>query len=217
VCLQTNAGDVANPTRGGCDIVAVIAGYAGGPSYPFFHTYSDHIADKDNSPQGWVIGGTYWVRINSTVDASSPDTGEIISAKAWAGDGSAPEPAGWQVSWKDPIAVTRNGAAAIRAGWYPGAQMDFDVDYFLVTSAGLPTVTPQLPSALIPRIELGAAVNGSNVILSWPAAAPVSYNLQSSSSPAGPYGPAGGSIVVVGDKNTVTLPISGHTYFRLMQ
>jgi len=70
---------------------------------------------------------------------------------------------------------------------------------------------------LIPRIDAAIALSGTNVIVSWPAAAPVAYTLQASASVTGPWTNVLTSVVVNGDKNTVTLPNNGPQYFRLIQ
>jgi hypothetical protein len=169
----------------------VSGGYAGVTNYPFFLTCSDFIAD--NNPGGlgdvyhqpWRVGGSYWLRIRQDVDtnpATDGTPGGIISTKAWAGDGSEPEPSNWQAVWKDPSGVTRSGYVAIRAGYGAGVIMDFDVDYFLVSANGLPTITPTLPSSLLPQVQLGIAVSGDNITLSWPAGVQASYTLQSATS-----------------------------------
>lgn len=181
---------VSNPEGGNC-LRAVPGGYAGVTNYPFFLTCSDFIADNNPSGIGdvyhqpWRVGGSYWLRIRQDID-TNPITdgtpGGIISTKAWAGDGSEPEPSDWQSIWKDPGGITREGYAAIRAGFGVGVIMDFDVDYFLVAANGLPTITPTLPSSLLPQVQLGIAVSGDNTTLSWPSGIQASYILQSATS-----------------------------------
>jgi hypothetical protein len=174
----------------------------------------------------WQVGGSYWLRIQQTLDtnpATSGNPGGIVAVKAWAGDGSQPEPANWQYTWKDPLPggdSTRSGYAAIRAGFGAGVVMDFDVDYFLVSAPGLPTITPTLPAQLLPQIGLSIAIGGSNSVLSWPAGVQSSYQLQSRSTlNSGNWNNVNTAVVVNGSKNTVTVPISGGQtqFFRLIQ
>ena len=212
----------SNP-GGGNTVRAVIQGYAGlPPLYPFWLASSDFVADETagltNFP-AWTEGGSYWIRIRQDINTNAPGKGAIVSYKVWAGDGSVPEPSNWTFTYTDSQATfDRSGYCSIRAGCGVGQVLDFDVDYFQATAAGLPVVTPTLPTSLIPRIEINLAVNGGNAIASWPAAAPVKYTLQSSTSLQGPWVSVGLPVVVVGPANTVTMPLTGQTlYLRLVQ
>jgi hypothetical protein len=220
------AGVLPDPTssvsyrKGGTGIRSVGANYAGAPfNYPFFCPVSDFVADEvPTNGQAWVVGGSYWIRLRNDIDASAPDTGVICSSRAWVGDGSTPEPAYWDRVFKDPSGHTRNGFAGIRAGFGTGNYCDFDVDYIQITSPGLPTVTPKLPASLIPRITVDQTISGGNMILSWPANAPVSYTLQSSASLSGPWVNVGAPVVINGAANTVTQPLTTHfMLYRLIQ
>jgi hypothetical protein len=92
------------------------------------------------------------------------------------------------------------------------------VDYFLVSAAGLPTITPTLPTSLIPRVDLGVAMNGANAVLSWPAAVGNIYKLQAAGTLSSSWTNVTASVVVAGDRNTVTVPHSGQgLFFRLGQ
>jgi hypothetical protein len=218
VGVPANAYDTLPP--GGNDIRAVPANYGGGATYPAFVACSDFVADEfpTNHFQQWAVGGSYWLRIRQDVDTNAPGTGTIVSEKAWPGDGSVPEPATWDLVYKDGSGVDRVGYGAIRAGWGSGAVMDFDVDYFQVTEANLPVVTPTLPPSLIPLVDINVTVSGGNATVSWPAAAPGNYKLQSSASLTGGWTVVNTPVVVNGQQNTVTVPLTGHqTFFRLIQ
>jgi hypothetical protein len=235
VCVSTDP-YLSTPEGGDC-LRAVPAGYGSSTnfSYPYFLTCSDYVSDEptpnstntDAYNLSWQVGGSYWLRIQQTIDtnpATSGNPGGIVSAKAWAGDGSQPEPANWQYTYKDPLSSgdsTRSGYAGIRAGFGVGVVMDFDVDYFLVTAPGLPTITPTLPPQLVPQPQippLSIATGGGDAVLSWPAGG--AYQLQSSSSlsPVN-WSNVNTAIVVNGSQNTVTVPLTAgqDQFFRLIQ
>jgi len=225
---------LSSPEGGDC-LRTVPAGYGDATNtYPYFLSCSDYVVDepvpqytnKDVFNLAWQVGGSYWLRIQQVVDtnpATSGNPGGIVSIKAWAGDGSQPEPTNWQYSWKDPLPggdATRSGYAAIRAGFGVGVVMDFDVDYFLVAAPGLPTITPTLPAQLVPQVGLGIASGGGNAVLSWPAGVESAYQLQSRSSlSSGSWNSVNTTVVVNGSLNTVTVPIAGGQtqFFRLIQ
>jgi hypothetical protein len=226
--IQPNCLDYApnGAPAGGETYRTVNAGYAGGPSsYAFFLWASDFVADElfNTRYQSWQVGNSYWVRVREDQDPVSPGTGVIVSCKAWLGDGSVPEPANWDISRKDsysdgtPLGVDRYGFCAVRAGYNVNQVNDFDVDYVQITSSKLPSVTPALPAALIPRIGLNVAASGGNTICSWPAAAPVSYTLQSAPAPFGPWSNVGTAPVVNGPVESVTIPSTDTQFFRLIQ
>jgi len=205
---------------GGNNIRAVPGHYGSGPTFPSFVACSDFVADQypTNHIQPWVVGGSYWLRIRSDVDTNSPGTGVIVSEKVWPGDGSVPEPAAWDLVYKDGAGLDRSGFGAIRAGWGAGAVLDFDVDYFQVNAAALPSITPKLPASLTPLIDVKVVINDGNAIVSWPAAAPGNYKLQSSASLTGVWTDVNTPVVLNGAQNTVTVPVNGQqTYFRLKQ
>ncbi len=215
--VLVEADPVNTANMGGCDVVAVIPGYGGGPAYNFFHTYSDHVLDRDNvTDLQVVVGRSYWVRISSTPSTNGPNN--TIRAKAWDGNGFQAEPASWEVQWDDTTTTPRAGYAAIRAGWSGQTLglVNFDVEYILIKAPGLPSITPQLRTSLIPRYDLGVAVNGGNAILSWPSASS-GYKLQYKSSLTDPlWNDVLTSIVPIGDKNTVTVPLAAKQFFRLI-
>ncbi len=216
VCVDANPW-FSTPPGGDC-LRAVNAGYAGVTNYPFFLTCSDYIVDNNTNGEPynlqWKVGGSYWLRIRQD-DAAN---GGIISTKAWLGDGSQAEPTSWQSVWKDPCGVTRVGYAAIRAGYGTGVTMDFDVDYFLVTAAGLPTISPKLPASLAPVVDLGIALNGANATLSWPAAVGNSFKLQSTGALPSGWTNVTTSVIALDNRNTVTVTRSGQRqFFRLSQ
>ncbi len=225
---------ISVPEGGDC-VRTVPSGYASSTNnYPFMMSCSDFVADEpaisgtneDEFNLKWQVGQSYWLRISQTLDtnpATSSNPGGIISVKAWPGDGSTPEPANWQFSFKDPLPggdATRSGYAAIRAGWGAGTIMDFDVDYFLVRAPGLPTITPTLPSQLVPQVGLGIAAGGGNAVISWPAGTQSAYELESCTQlVGGAWSVVATPAVAQGQNNIVTLPLNNQSaqFFRLVE
>lgn len=113
----------------------------------------------------WQANQWYWVRLRQEPNAVSQGGANDVFAKVWPGDGSAAEPANWQLSWNytPGVGATRSGYAGVTAGCF-GAQVQFDVDYILIKADGLPPiqVTPNLsPEAVVvgtPFPPAGAAV-----------------------------------------------------------
>jgi hypothetical protein len=65
---------------------------------------------------------------------------------------------------------------------------------------------------------VGIVINGANAVLSWPAAVGNTYKLQSKGTLPSAWTNVTAPIVVVSDRNTVTLSHSGqHQFFRLSQ
>src|SRR5205823_3184919 len=94
--------------------------------------------------------------------------------------------------------------------------VNFDVEYILIKAPGLPTITPQLRTSLIPRYDLGVAVNGSNAILSWPSASS-GYKLQSKTSLTDPiWNDVLTSIVPLRNKYTLPPPPAVTDHHHLM-
>jgi hypothetical protein len=94
----------------------------------------------------WAQGAWYWMRV-----AYTNSTAVTAYGKIWAADGLTPEPTDWQVTWIDTQTVPRTGFAGITAGSNLG-QAGFECDYFLLKSAGLPSVTVA-PTAAPPEIS----------------------------------------------------------------
>jgi len=111
----------------------------------------------------WVNNTWYWVRFKSApnTDAGAPD----LFAKVWKADGTEPEPEDWQSSWDRS---GRTGFAGITAT-SNGGSMEFEVDYWLLKSPGLPTITATAESvgAIVTPIKLSTALAGGNVTITW--------------------------------------------------
>jgi hypothetical protein len=137
----------------------------------------------------WTSNTWYWMRLlqNGTNTNSSPN----IFGKIWLADGTAPEPAAWQLTWSRG---ERTGLAGIAAGsdqFYneiPFPLFTFDVSYFLLKADGLPKITVAPSSfSLVPPLsplQFTAIQPSSNdVVLQWTGAG----TLQQATSLAGPW------------------------------
>jgi hypothetical protein len=83
----------------------------------------------------WQEQTWYWLRLRQTRNRG--DGPAAVCCKFWLADGTAPEPAQWQFSWKQ---TARAGLAGI-AGPSAAAASQFEVGYILVKAAGLPKIT----------------------------------------------------------------------------
>ena len=85
----------------------------------------------------WETNQWYWLRLRQ---ATNESTGLADAfAKVWLADGSEAEPDTW-VSWDYvPNRTGRTGLAGIAAG-SQGGPAEFEVDYFLIKAAGLPSI-----------------------------------------------------------------------------
>ncbi len=88
----------------------------------------------------WQANTWYWIRLRQEPNASSQGGANDVFAKTWPGDGSAAEPAAWQLVWDyTPALATRTGYAGIAAST-SGGLFQFDVDYILIKAAGFPNI-----------------------------------------------------------------------------
>jgi hypothetical protein len=152
----------------------------------------------------WVNNAWYWVRFKAAPDtgAGAPD----LFAKVWKADGTAPEPDDWQSTWDRG---GRTGFAGITAT-SNGAAMEFEIDYWLLKSAGLPTITPAAESitAVPPPIKLSTALAGGILTITWTGGG----ELFSGPSVLGPWTGTGDS----DGSYTVASPATGaNTYYQV--
>ena len=111
-------------------------------------------ANEDAFP--WKNATWYWVRLRHEPDAAFGGGTDDVFAKVWLADGSAPEPVGWQNTWNYTGAgFSRSGFAGIVAG-SSGGLSEFEVDYFLLKSSGLPEIT--VAPAAFPQIQVPVAI-----------------------------------------------------------
>src|SRR5271157_2124666 len=97
-------------------------------------------ADIPWQPYTW-----YWMRLHLDGLSTEGGTYSNMWGKVWLGDGSEAEPTDWQyMDAYDLSAATgtgvTNGLAGITAGGGGGVD-DFEVNYFLLKAAGLPSIT----------------------------------------------------------------------------
>jgi hypothetical protein len=87
----------------------------------------------------WQPNTWYWIRLRHEPNAASQGGVKDAFAKIWLADGTQAEPANWQLTWDyTPLNPTRSGFAGITAS--SGGAFQFDVDYFLLKAAGLPSI-----------------------------------------------------------------------------
>jgi len=177
--------------RGGV-AVGVDSGSSQGINYHFRENTSDgqsayHMAFLDDlrawgPVQGfvWQLNTWYWMRIRQEPDAASQGGANDVFAKIWPADGSAAEPAGWQLTWNYTSAGSaRAGFAGLTAS-SAGGIFEFDVDYVLVKAAGLPSIL------VAPRAFVQSPVTITNQPASQSVAelAPVTFTAGVSGNPA---------------------------------
>jgi hypothetical protein len=135
----------------------------------------------------WTTNTWYWMRLvqNGTNTVAGPN----VFGKVWLADGTTPEPAAWQGAWVST--TNRTGLAGIDAAnenGKDGPLFNFDVSYFLLKAAGLPTITvaPNTFSLIPPLSPLQFTAiqsSGTNVVLQWTGAG----TLQDATSLTGPW------------------------------
>jgi hypothetical protein len=99
---------------------------------------NDMIAWGPGQAFSWQANTWYWVRLRHEPDATSQGGADDVFGKIWLGDGTVPEPAGWDMTWDYGAGGGRTGFAGITAS--SGGTLDFDVDYILIKANGLPAI-----------------------------------------------------------------------------
>jgi Lamin Tail Domain len=88
----------------------------------------------------WQPDTWYWLRLRHEPNAASQGGVDDVFARIWLGDGSEPEPSGWQLTWDyTPGSSPRQGFSGITAS-SSGGRFEFDLDYVLIKAAGLPRI-----------------------------------------------------------------------------
>jgi len=150
---------------------------------------NDYIAWGTGALYNWTTNTWYWLRESET--GTNIAAGPNFHAKVWLADGTTPEPAAWQAVWSQ---TNRTGLAGIKAGSINAngetAIFNFDVSFFLLKAAGLPTITVTAPGSfsLVPTnnspLEFTSIQSsGTNVVLQWTG----SGNLQHADVLTGPW------------------------------
>jgi hypothetical protein len=163
-------------------------GYTGVPGFQAA-MFDDWAAWGPGLSYPWTTNTWYWLRLvqNGTNTAAGPN----IFGKIWLADGTTPEPAAWQLTWSRSERTGLAGIAAASDQNYnevPFPLLDFDVSYFLLKAAGLPTITVAPSSfSLVPPLSplqfTAIQSSSNNVVLQWTGAG----TLQQATSPAGPW------------------------------
>jgi hypothetical protein len=147
-------------------------------------------ANPGNGGEGaaynWTTNTWYWLRLvqNGTNTAAGPN----VFGKVWLADGTTPEPAAWQGTWSRSERTGLAGIDAANENDLDGPLFNFDVSYFLLKAAGLPTITVAPSSfTLVPPLSplqfTAIQSTSTNVVLQWTGAG----TLQQATSPAGPW------------------------------
>ncbi len=149
---------------------------------------NDWIAWGSAASYDWTTNQWYWLRELQT--GTSIADGPNLFGKVWVADGTTPEPAAWQAAWSQ---TNRTGLAGIKASSAnkvgETTVFNFDVSYFLLKAAGLPTITVAPPSSfsLIPPSSplqfTGIQSSSNSVVLEWTGAG----TIQQATSLAGPW------------------------------
>ena len=93
----------------------------------------------------WTNNVWYWMRLRMDPKMDGTNT---AFAKIWVADNATPEPADWQVTWKDTdMPSPKHGGYAGITGCSGGGVGQFEVDYVLIKSAGLPSIKVDFSSS----------------------------------------------------------------------
>jgi hypothetical protein len=131
----------------------------------------------------WQPNTWYWLRLRQEPNAATQGTINDVFARIWLGDGSVPEPNGWQLVWNyTPAYPTRAGFGGITAS-STGGTFEFDVDYILIKAAGLPGIVV-VPSSFV---QTPVAITNQPQSQTVNELAPVSFTVGASGIPAPQY------------------------------
>ncbi len=158
----------------------------------------------NNGDFKWEQGAWYWMRVAHTNTSGSTGT-PTAYGKIWAADGLTPEPADWMTVWAYTSTPPRTGFAGLTAGSASG-QAEFECDYFLLKSAGLPSLTVA-PTAAPPEISGMVPDNRVSYVATN---ATVTFNAKSTVG----IGTTGISLTVNGVSQTAGLVIGGSASLR---
>lgn len=184
--------------RGGVTVTADVASRQGinlsfrdndGAGNAFRHTrlLDDYRAWGPLQSFAWQTNTWYWLRLRQEPNAAAQGGLNDVFAKIWLSDGTAPEPAAWQLAWNyTPGSSTRAGYAGLMAGSSGGGATDFsefDVDYILIKAAGLPGILVA-PAAFSP---IPATITNQPQSQTVAELAPVTFSAGARGNPAPTY------------------------------
>ncbi|HUR46937.1 MAG TPA: lamin tail domain-containing protein [Candidatus Saccharimonadales bacterium] len=156
-----------------------------GAGHPYRHTalLDDYREWGPLQALSWLNNTWYWVRLRQEPNAASQGGANDVFAKIWLADGTVPEPAGWQLTWNyTPARSVRAGYAGLMAGSSSGGATDFsefDVDYILIKSAGLPAIVVAPSSS----VQSPASITNQPQSIAVAELAPASFSVGASGSP----------------------------------
>lgn len=150
-----------------------------------FEFLDDKRAWANEYPFDWKNNTWYWVRLRHEPDALAGGGTDDVFAKVWLADGSTPEPTGWQNTWNYTGAgFSRTGFAGIVAG-SSGGLSEFEVDYFLLKSPGLPEIT--VAPVAFPQVEIPVAITNQPKDLTVAELAPAYFQVAATGTPEPTY------------------------------
>jgi hypothetical protein len=150
---------------------------------------------------GWTNNVWYWLRMR--LDPRADNTNSLFG-KVWAADGVTPEPANWQLTWRDAAIPKplRRGFAGIAGSSVDGSGNGLghlEVDYILIKAAGLPQIKvdfkPVGPPLTVPMFTGVTKLANNRLQVGWVGAG----TLEQADSVAGPWAavPAASAVGIV--------------------
>ncbi|MBI4661655.1 MAG: hypothetical protein HY735_22760, partial [Verrucomicrobia bacterium] len=122
---------------------------------------------------GWTNNVWYWLRMR--LDPRADGTNSLFG-KVWVADGVTPEPANWQLTWRDSAIPKplRKGFAGIAGSSVDGSGNGLghlEVDYILIKAAGLPQVkvdfSPTGPPPTLPMFTGVTKIAPNRLQIGW--------------------------------------------------
>lgn len=156
--------------------------FGGVTNVQHFKMLDDLRAWGPQTTYGWSSNTWYWLRLKT--DPSKPDGTNIVYAKTWLADGSAAEPAGWDIKWSNPPTPVHGGFAGI-TGTSAGGLSEFEVSYILIKSSTLPPIKVNFSVAPLPFAYVRSVSPAMNATSVDPTA-PVSVEIVDGAHPIDP-------------------------------
>jgi len=138
---------------------------------------------------GWSNNTWYWLRMR--LDPMADKTNSLFG-KVWVADGVTPEPANWQLTWRDSAIPKplRRGFAGITGSSVDGSGNGLghlEVDYVLIKAAGLPQIkvafAPTGPALTVPMFTGIGRLPNNRLQIGWVGAG----TLEQADSVTGPW------------------------------
>ena len=167
---------------------SVIRGYSQGANFlarrpsvntTGFQLLEDQVAWSPAINTSWATNAWYWMRLHRQLAPNS--SAAVLAAKVWPADGSAPEPAIWNVWQVSPLTPSPSASAyaGLTASSF-GTDVHMDVDYILISADGLPVIQVA-PSAFTPTLRLAGIGPDGTITLSVAGLSGATAQIQKSS------------------------------------